>query len=50
VAADEFEEFERRFLPGRGIGVIVVTTPKGVMSHEEAKKLHTGGRLLGYVY
>jgi len=50
VASDEFEEFERRFLPGRGIGVIVVTTPKGVMSHEEAKKLHTGGRLLGYVY
>ncbi len=50
VAADEFEEFERRFLPGRGIGVIVVTTPKGVMSHEEAKKIRTGGRLLGYVY
>jgi small subunit ribosomal protein S8 len=50
VAVDGFEEFERRFLPGRGIGVIVVTTPKGVMSHEEAKKLHTGGRLLGYVY
>jgi small subunit ribosomal protein S8 len=50
VAADELEEFERRFLPGRGIGVIVVTTPKGVMSHEEAKKHHTGGRLLGYVY
>jgi len=50
VGVDEFEIYERRYLPGRGIGVIVVTTPKGVLSHEEAKKLHTGGRLLGYVY
>ncbi|MEM4302336.1 MAG: 30S ribosomal protein S8 [Candidatus Caldarchaeum sp.] len=50
VKADQYEFFEQRFLPGRGVGILVVTTPKGVMSHDEAKKIHTGGRLLGYVY
>ncbi len=50
VKVRQFELFEQRYLPGRGVGILVVTTPKGVMSHDEAKKLNTGGRLLGYVY
>lgn len=50
VKLREFEFYEQRYLPGRNIGLLVVTTPKGVMSHEEAKKLRTGGRLMGYVY
>lgn len=50
VKATQYEFFEQRYLPGRNIGLLVVTTPKGVMSHEEAKKQSTGGRLLGYIY
>ncbi|MEM2024106.1 MAG: 30S ribosomal protein S8 [Candidatus Caldarchaeum sp.] len=50
VKAGRYEFFEQRFLPGRNVGILVVTTPKGVMSHDEAKKIQTGGRLLGYVY
>lgn len=50
VKLGEFEEYEQRYLPGRGLGILVVTTPKGVMTHEEAKKQSVGGRLLGYVY
>jgi len=50
VGKDEFEFWEQRYLPGRDVGILVVTTPKGVMSHDEAKKLGIGGRLLGYVY
>ncbi len=45
-----FEKFEKRYLPARGFGVLVVSTPLGVMSHEEAKKRSTGGKLLAYVY
>jgi small subunit ribosomal protein S8 len=45
-----FEKFEKRYLPATGFGVIVVSTPQGIMAHEEAKKLGIGGRLLGYVY
>ena len=33
-----------------GIGILLVSTSKGVMTHVDAEKLNEGGRLLGYVY
>ena len=50
VRKDEYEKFERRFLPAAGFGFLIVSTPKGVLMHEEAKKKGLGGVLLGYVY
>jgi len=50
VGKDEFETWEKQYLPGRNIGILVVTTSKGVMSHIEAKQQGIGGKLLGYVY
>lgn len=50
VKKDGFEKFEKRYLPARDVGIMIVTTPKGVFSHKEAKKNLTGGRLLAYVY
>jgi small subunit ribosomal protein S8 len=50
VGMDGYEKFERRYLPARGFGILVVSTPKGVMSHQEAVEMGTGGRLLAYVY
>ena len=50
VKKNEYEKWEKQFLPGRNIGILVVTTPKGVMSHIEARQQGIGGKLLGYVY
>ncbi len=50
VKRDGFERFEKRFLPAYNFGVLIVTTPKGVMTHQDAKKLGIGGRLLAFVY
>ena len=50
VKADEFEKWEKQFLPARDIGILIVSTPQGVMSHREAKQKRIGGRLLAYVY
>ncbi|RLI13069.1 30S ribosomal protein S8 [Candidatus Bathyarchaeota archaeon] len=50
VRKDEFEEWEKRYLPAKDIGILIVSTSKGVMSHHEAKKLGIGGRLVAYVY
>jgi len=50
VNSKKFETWEKRFLPSRDIGVIVISTPQGVMSHREAKKKNIGGRLLAFVY
>jgi len=50
VSADEFEVWEKRFLPSRNIGVLVVSTSQGVLPHGEAKERKVGGRLLAFVY
>lgn len=50
VKKDGFEKYEKRYLPSRDVGMIVVTTPKGVMTHEEAKRQAVGGKLLAFVY
>jgi small subunit ribosomal protein S8 len=50
VKMDEFEEWEKKFLPSRDVGILVVSTPKGVLSHHDAMEKHIGGRLLAFVY
>jgi len=50
VKVDSIEAWERKFLPAREVGVLVMTTPKGVVSHKEAINLKTGGRFLAYVF
>jgi small subunit ribosomal protein S8 len=46
----EFEAWEKRFLPAKGFGSIILTTPNGVMTHSEARESGLGGQLLAYVY
>ncbi|MCS7140216.1 MAG: 30S ribosomal protein S8 [Candidatus Nezhaarchaeota archaeon] len=50
VKKDEFEKWEKRFLPSHDVGLIIVSTSKGIMTHREAKELGIGGVLLAYVY
>ena len=50
VSKRNWEKFETRFLPSKGVGVIVVSTPQGIMSHLEAQEKNVGGRLLCFVY
>jgi small subunit ribosomal protein S8 len=50
VKKDEFEKFEKRYLPSKNFGIMILTTPEGVMTHQEAKDNGIGGRLLVYVY
>lgn len=50
VKMSRIEVFEKRYLPSREVGVLILSTPKGVVSHREARDLRSGGRLLAYVY
>jgi len=50
VKVDEYEKWERRYLPAAGFGALVVSTPKGLMSHAEAFNQNLGGRLIAYIY
>ena len=46
----EFPEWLKRYLPAYNIGVLIISTSRGVMSHREAVEKHLGGVLLAYVY
>ncbi|MBI5389419.1 30S ribosomal protein S8 [Candidatus Woesearchaeota archaeon] len=50
VTLDDYEKFEKRYLPARDFGILVVSTSKGLMTHKEAKQKGLGGRLLIYCY
>lgn len=50
VTLDEFEKFEKRYLPAKNIGILIVSTSKGIMTHKEAMKNNVGGKLLAYCY
>jgi len=50
VKAGDFETWEKMFLPSRDIGLLVVSTSAGVISHKEASGKKTGGRLLAFIY
>ena len=50
VGTDEYEKWEKRYLPAKNIGLLIVSTPKGVVDHKKAKELRLGGRLLSFIY
>ncbi|UCH71949.1 MAG: 30S ribosomal protein S8 [Thermoplasmatales archaeon] len=50
IKREELEEWESRYLPAQDFGLLILTTTKGILSHNEAKKNGIGGKLLAYVY
>ncbi len=50
TAKDEFEKWEKRYLPAKDFGVILVSTPQGLVTHLSAKEKRTGGKLIAYCY
>ena len=46
----EFISWEKRFLPPVNIGLLFLTTSKGIIEHRQAKKEGMGGALIGYIY
>ena len=50
IKRDELEKWESRYLPARDFGLLVMTTTKGIVSQNEARKMGVGGKLLAYIY
>lgn len=50
VKNDDFIRWEKRYLPSVNVGLLFLTTSKGVIDHSKAKKEKIGGSLLGYIY
>lgn len=50
VQIGDMEKWVTNLLPSRQFGYLVLTTASGIMDHEECRKNHTGGKLLGFFY
>jgi len=50
VKNDDFEKFEKRYLPAKGFGILIVSTSKGLMTHYQAIEKKLGGKLIAYIY
>ncbi|XP_027333223.1 40S ribosomal protein S15a-5 [Abrus precatorius] len=50
IKARDIESYRLRTLPTHQWGYVVVTTPDGIVDHEEAIKRNVGGQVLGYFH
>lgn len=50
VRVRDLEQAEIRYLPAKDFGMLVITTPDGVLTNYQAKEANTGGKLLAYIY
>lgn len=50
VQVNEIEKWIVNLLPSRQFGHILISTTYGIMTHEEARRKKTGGKILGFFY
>uniref|UniRef100_A0A060SZP7 ARAD1C02310p n=1 Tax=Blastobotrys adeninivorans TaxID=409370 RepID=A0A060SZP7_BLAAD len=50
VRIGDVEKWVTNLLPSRQFGYIILTTSAGIMDHEEARRKHVAGKILGFVY
>lgn len=50
VKAEEIGKYEKRYLPAKNFGMIIVSTSKGLMTNQTAQEKNIGGSLLAYFY
>lgn len=43
-------KYMRRYLPARGVGTLIISTNKGLMTHEEALEEGIGGCVIAFFY
>lgn len=50
VKESQIDKYVRRYLPARNVGTMIVSTNKGLVTHEEAEENKIGGCLIAYFY
>ncbi|RHZ85597.1 hypothetical protein Glove_63g75 [Diversispora epigaea] len=50
IKLEDIEKWVNNLLPSRQFGYLVLTTSAGIMDHHEARRKHTGGKIIGYFY
>lgn len=50
VKVDEIDKYVRRFLPSRELGILIISTSSGLLTHKEAIEKKLGGSLIAYCF
>ncbi len=50
VQVAEYDIYVQRYLPAKNIGILIVSTSLGLMTHQTAQEKNIGGSLLAYFY
>lgn len=50
IGCPDFERFEKRYLPAKGMGIIIISTSQGLLTLDEAREKNVGGKLVAYCY
>ncbi len=50
VNKNNLTEYVKQYLPSREIGILIISTSKGVKTHRECLEENVGGVLVAYVY
>ncbi|MEM4271510.1 MAG: 30S ribosomal protein S8 [Candidatus Pacearchaeota archaeon] len=50
VSVEDIEKYQKRYLPAKDIGIIIVSTNQGLMTHNTAEEKNLGGCLIAYFY
>jgi len=50
VNKTQIDKYRRRYLPARDLGMMIISTNEGLMTHEEAMEKGIGGSLIAYFY
>ena len=47
---EDYEKFEKRYLPAKNFGMLIISTSQGIMTQDEAKEKKIGGKLIAFIY
>lgn len=46
----DIEKYAKRYLPAKDIGIVIISTPQGLMAHQTAEEKNLGGALIAFMY
>ena len=50
VSTKSMDKYIRRYLPAKDFGVLIISTDKGLITHDEAIEKNIGGSLIAYIF
>ncbi|MAG38429.1 30S ribosomal protein S8 [Candidatus Pacearchaeota archaeon] len=50
IPSDKIEKYISRYLPARNLGILIISTSEGLMTHQTAIEKNLGGSLIAYLY